>query len=472
MPTLLSRAPARTRVNFSLFVIFLSIALVFGGASRADVLSLPLVRLAALVMVAIVALQINRDEWRAVRVPALFLLTLSAVIALQLIPLPPGVWSSLPARSFYEDAMAAAGVEGLWRPLSFTPDLTLNALLSVLPPLAAVAAFAMVGRPYQQALLPLLLVGIAVSCLVGLIQMSSGRPYFYAVTNTGAAVGFFSNRNHLALLIALALPLVACWATLPHPDPSYRKLRSWLALCAAAAVFPLLLTTGSRAGLVLGAVGAVAALAVGLANRRRQVRGDLLGRLRRMRLLTLIPLAIGAVAIFGALALSRDLALQRFLADNDMEVRARHLPTYFTMLGDYFPTGSGFGSFDAVFRSYEAERTLTPEYMNQAHNDLMQLGIEGGAPALLLLTLFLIWFVVRSWSLWARKPQRDEDLLGRTGSTLVILILASSLVDYPLRTPVLSVVMALACCWMLPSSPSPHRRSHSKDGVGRENGLE
>lgn len=470
MPTILSRAPARTRVNFSLLGLFLCIALLFGGASRADVLSLPIVRLAAIVMIAIVAVQLNRDDWRSVRLPALFLLAASATIAVQLIPLPPGIWSSLPGRSFYLEAMTTAGVDGEWRPLSLTPDLTLNALLAMLPPLAAVAALGIVDRSFHQVLVPLLLIGIAVSSVVGLIQMSSGGPYFYSVTNTGAAVGFFSNRNHLAVLIALALPLLACWATLPHPDASYRRLRSWLALCMAAAVFPLLLATGSRAGLALGAAGAVAALATWMGNHR--LRGGVIAGVRRTRFLALLPLAIGALAVLAAMIMSRDVALQRLFADSEMEVRASHLPTYVTMLKDYFPTGSGFGSFDSVFRAYESDQSLTPEYMNQAHNDLMQLAIEGGAPALLLLALFLIWFAIRSWRLWRQKLRSHDDLLGRTASTLVILILASSLVDYPLRTPMLAVVMILACCWMRPGRASTHDGVRAKDGVGRESGLE
>lgn len=471
MRTLLSQAPARTRINFSLFALFLGVALLFGGASRADVLSLPLVRLAAITLLAIVAIQLNRDDWRAIRMPALFLIAASAVIAVQLIPLPPGLWSSLPGRSFYLDAMAAAGVDGEWRSLSLTPDLTLNALLAMLPPLAAVAALGIIDRAFQRALVPLLLIGIALSAVIGLIQMSSGTPYFYAVTNTGAAVGFFSNRNHLAVLIALALPLLACWTTLPHPDPSYRRLRSWLALCMAAAIFPLLLATGSRAGLGLGAVGAVAALAIRMGAHRGR-GGGMIARVRQTPLLALLPLAIGALAVFAAVILSRDVALRRLLADNDMDVRANHLPTYVEMARDYFPTGSGFGSFDSVFRTYEPVQTLTPEYMNQAHNDLAQLAIEGGVPALLLLALFLIWFVVRSWRLWWHKPHSSQDFLGRTGSVMVVLILASSLVDYPLRTPMLSVVMALACFWMLPNRASGQGEIEAKDGVGSPGGLE
>jgi O-antigen ligase len=452
------------RINFVLVAIFFGVTAFFGGASRADVLSLPLVRLAAVAMIAIALMQIDREQWREIRVPVYFLLGVAAIIGVQLIPLPPGFWASLPGHDVYAEAMRLTGIDGGWRPLSLTPDLTLNALLAILPPLAAVLALGLIGRTLQTLLIPLLLVAIGLNVLVGLLQIASNAPYFYSITNPDAAVGFFSNRNHFAVLLAACFPVLACWVALPHADPVIRRTRMWIALCAAAAIFPLLLTTGSRAGLVLGLIGAIAALGIRLARRSRD------GGYERpkFRPIVLLPLALGLAAVAVTIALSRDEALHRLLSGAE-DQRSAYLPIYLQMAKDYFPTGAGFGAFDAVFRAYEPVQTITSEYMNQAHNDLIQIFIEGGILAGVALAAFLLWFVTRLWGLWRDKVRSPVDLLGRTGSVIALLILLSSAVDYPLRTPWLSVLMAAACCWMM------RRRDiggvDKGEGVGSHDGI-
>lgn len=470
MPTSLSAAPAGARMTFVLFGVFLGTLLLFGGASRADVVSLPIVRLASIAMIAVALFQLRPNEWRAAGAPGLFALAVFLIIAAQLVPLPPGLWAALPGRSFYAEAMAGVGVGDVWRPLSLTPDLTLNALLAMLPVAAAVIGLALLHHSFDRLLVPMLLAGILVSGLVGLLQMGGGGPYFYTITNPGAAVGFFSNRNHLAVLIALAFPLLACWVRLRHPDAGFRRIRTWLALCMAAASFPILLTTGSRTGLVVGALGALLAVAI-LAGREQRSRRDGAG-FRWRNLLILIPLAVGALGSAATVFLSRDLAFSRLLGSSEGEQRVSQLPTYFEMAREYFPFGSGFGSFDAVYRQFELHQNLTIEYLNHAHNDLLQVVIEGGAPALLLLALFLAWYLKRCWSLWRHRIRSEQDLLGRTGSVMIFMLLLSSLVDYPLRTPLLAVVFTLACWWMVPRRDGGDARHEADRGVGSQPTLE
>jgi O-antigen ligase len=447
----LSRTGAQTGLNLIIVGIFLGFVLFFGGASRADVMSLPIVRFASILMIVYALIQLEPYQWRQVRTPVLFLLAVAAVIAIQLIPLPPGLWASLPGRTLYAEALAANGFEPAWRPLSLTPDLTINALLSVLPPLAAALGLALVPRDAHIGFVPLLLTGIAVSALIGLLQISGGQFYFYNVTNLGSPVGVFANRNHQALLLAAAFPLLACWAALPHHNPAYRRLRTWLALCMAAAIFPLLLITGSRGGLLLGAGSALGALLLVL----RSIRFSW----RQFPVLRLLPLAIGVGAVVAALFLSRDEAFQRLTAGQETETRYGVFPILIDMAGDFFPAGSGFGSFDSMFRSYEPHAQLDSTYLNHAHNDWAQVLIEGGALVLPLVAAFGIWFLIRLFRLWRGKPASPDKLLGRAGSLVALATLASSLVDYPLRTPLIAVLMAMACCWMLPRPPAPAAKS-------------
>ena len=81
--------------------------------------------------------------------------------------------------------------------------------------------------------------------------------------------------------------------------------------------------------------------------------------------------------------------------------------------------------------------------------------IEGGLLAAVLVLIFLLWMLVRTWSLWSRRIGSTDQLLGSAGSIIVLLILVSSAVDYPLRTPILSVLITTVCVWMLgPERPA------------------
>jgi O-antigen ligase len=63
------------------------------------------------------------------------------------------------------------------------------------------------------------------------------------------------------------------------------------------------------------------------------------------------------------------------------------------MIKDYAVTGSGFGSFKDVFPAY----LPAGEYMHwyRAHNDYLQVVLEGGAVAALL----VVWLI---WNYWRR----------------------------------------------------------------------
>lgn len=434
----------RIRIGVLMICILLLASFSFGGASRADVFVQFFVRIVAIVVISICLWVPAGCQRNSSRTPLLLLFCLAIVIGFQLVPVPPEIWRSLPGRGPYLDALQTMQSSSAWRTISLTPDLTFNSLLAILPPLSAILAMRAIDRQYRAILVPAILIGVAISCVLGLIQVTTGKLYFYDITNRGSAVGVFANRNHQAVLLAAALPLLACWSALSHQDRKYRQLRTWLSLCMAAAICPLLLITGSRAGLVLGLLGAAGAVLI--AGRSRSNTEDD-GR-RSMATLALLPLLIGLVAVVGAVVLARDEALRRLVETESSELRTELLPTFLQMSRDFFPIGSGFGSFDPAYRSYESYDKLSIAYLNHAHNDLAQLAIEGGLLGLAIVGIFVVWFMVRSWRWWIQRPDNSSVLLGQAGSAVATLLLLSSLVDYPLRTPLLAVVMAIAIIWV------------------------
>jgi O-antigen ligase len=208
----------------------------------------------------------------------------------------------------------------------------------------------------------------------------------------------------------------------------------------------MMLVTGSRAGLLLG--GAAAAWAAFQHIKDRRVQRGQRGTGWKLPVTALsVLLAVGGV--FTYVSFSRAQALQRVLNEADFELRLQVFPVLLRMARDMFPFGSGFGTFDPVYRIYEPYGMLSPRYLNQAHNDLLELAITGGLPALLLLLIFMAWWAfasVRAFRAWNR-PSRTSAF-ARLGSAMVLLLCAWSLVDYPLRVPILAAVLAIACGWL------------------------
>ena len=292
-----------------------------------------------------------------------------------------------------------------------------------------------------------LIILIGASAILGLAQRAGppgGALYLYEITNETSAVGFFANRNHQALMLACLFPLLGAFAVLPRRDGVPRPMRFWVALTGAIALVPLVLATGSRAGAVLSLVGLLLA---GLLF--RGTRAAAAGRVRPILVWTLLAAAIaGMIAL--TLAFAQAESIYRLFGDDiDSDLRIQLLRPMTDLIRDTFPVGIGFGAFEPVFRVVEPAEMLQRAYVNNAHNDLMQVVVEGGLPAVIVLLAFLFWLTRRTWQVWAAKPPlRASDTLARLGSLLALLILAASVVDYPLRTPFVMIMAAISVAWI------------------------
>lgn len=71
-------------------------------------------------------------------------------------------------------------------------------------------------------------------------------------------------------------------------------------------------------------------------------------------------------------------------------------------------------------------------YVNQAHNDWAQVVIEGGLPALMIAFAAIIWLAGSIRLIWSRRKAAAIFWLA-----IFAILGAASLVDYPLRTPII-----------------------------------
>ena len=123
--------------------------------------------------------------------------------------------------------------------------------------------------------------------------------------------------------------------------------------------------------------------------------------------------------------------------------RIANFPDLLFTLQQFWPWGSGFGTFVPVFQASENLDLMGDLYLNHAHNDLLELLIEGGLPAGLLLSAGLLALAFRLWR-WVPGGRTSDPGMALAGLTIVVLTLVHSLVDYPLRMRAIAAVAAVA----------------------------
>jgi O-antigen ligase len=448
----LATAPSQglfgAKARFYVFTAFMVLVLFTGGGSRADIQSLIILRPAAALLAGYALMTGDWRRFASLGTPFWLLVALAALIALQLVPLPPSIWRHLPARQVVFDIGESAGIAQPWRPLAYSPARAWNSLFALLVPACAMLLYAIQEPRLKRRVWPLIILLAGSSAVWGLMQLtgpSHGPLYTYLITSPGIAVGLFANRNHQAVFLACAILICAWYFRSLDPKAVRSRLLGPAALGAILLMLPMILLSGSRAGLATGG----AALLMGLVF---IARAPLLPERVFLTRTVSVERRVLALAIAGILlalvvlsiVFARALAVDRLLTEDPADnLRIAVLPVLLRMAGAFFPFGSGFGSFEFVYQVYEPTTLLGPRYLNEAHDDWLQWIIEGGLPGLLIAGVFAIW-LVRT----LRGAVRTQAGIGRDRRLLALgviaLLLVASFVDYPLRTPMLEVLFVLA----------------------------
>ncbi len=111
---------------------------------------------------------------------------------------------------------------------------------------------------------------------------------------------------------------------------------------------------------------------------------------------------------------------------------------------DYFPAGSGLGSFAQVYLAQSGGQGTTREWMNHAHNDLAEVLLEFGFVGALAVLLVLFWLARSTLRLWRNPGLGETGDLARGAALACWLMFAHSLVDYPLRTAAIAALFGTA----------------------------
>ncbi|HEX6660801.1 MAG TPA: O-antigen ligase family protein [Sphingomicrobium sp.] len=373
----------------------------------------------------------------------LVLLALIIVLA-QLIPLPADIWEQIGPRSVIAEGYRTLGIPSPSIPLSVAPYDSISSFLSLLPPIAMLAALLRLGsRPLM--LVIALIAGTFASILLGALQISSPDPtaspwYLYEDTNFGVATGFFANANHMADLLVISLPFLA--AVLARAGSGGRNVQRYSAAVALTAGAALVIAVGIALNGSLAGYGLAVPVLLASAMIMLPARS---GALRWMAALAAV-LLIASVAWLATTPISSEAAF-RVSAQTSVQSREEILRTSVRAAADFMPLGSGIGTFQRVYALYEDHDRLDPTtFVNHAHNDYVELALETGVPGLTVLALFLVW--------WARAALRawrpiDPDPYARAAAVASAAILIHSLVDFPLRTAAIGACFAMCLALLI-----------------------
>lgn len=225
-------------------------------------------------------------------------------------------------------------------------------------------------------------------------------------------LGPFVYHNRYAQFVELFLPIA-----LYRAISDRAKAPLWL--LGAGVMFAGVIASVSRAGVVIVALEVIAVLACAVQQ----------GLLRKRTLWVAAGQMAGVAIVWGAVAGWSGI-VERLLTLNALEDwRFAYYQSSLAMIRDHALWGTGLGTWTVVYPEYAV---FDPGlFVNAAHSDFLQLGAEGGVPAILLLGAFI--------ALLARGIVQSVWGVG------LFAVLAHAIFDYPLQDAAFaSLVFAFA----------------------------
>lgn len=374
---------------------------------------------------------------------------------LYLVPLPVDLWKSLAGRDFYFAALQAMSITLPSNfALSLSPDATWASVLAGVPIVAMFAVpFILQEKALKNLLLLLLFVG-AIQVLLSAFQLAMGKEsfFYFDLNGTKEVVGSFANRNHLANLLVMFLPVCTFILIDQSKSKSSRRSNAKISkeslkqikqvslIFVGFSFLLILLSTLSRGGLISGFIALSLSICIYLLSLGGKVS-------RKQRLIYL-----GAAVVFVAFALMangldgiKSRLGERFITDAD--VRNSISSATFTAASNFWPWGSGLGSYESVFPRFQPVLNLSGRgYIEYAHNDYAQILMELGAAGVVLILAAVALFIDQVLNLI--RIYRDEGQLPQKvimncfcGISLIAFLL-HCWVEFNMHIPALAMTAA------------------------------
>jgi O-antigen ligase/tetratricopeptide (TPR) repeat protein len=444
-----------TKLSFALFLSALIFApLAFGTV---EPWSLLIVQLLIAAAVFAFCLQLPKATGKLLHVPGLLpLLLLIGWIAIQLVPLPAALIKVLSPATYqvYQPIHALLG-NGSWMVLSVYPKATalegLRISAYVLFYVLTVQLLSHGGRLKRTVMICSWLA--AAVGLVAILQKfsSPGKIYWLrAVTVNATPAGPWINRSQFCGYAGMVAPLVLALALYYRPlVGSGESLRRRIVAFFSG-------DDGGNLHILLGFGLLVLASSIFITLSRGGIIAFSLSMLVFFLLLAWKEAKYSSLWFFGVFFLLL-LAVswfgwqpiierfdQIFTSSGELAIdRFRIWENGWQLAKDFWLTGSGFGTFIAVFPHY---RTFPGEEIyDHAHNDYLELLSDGGVIGFVLAACFVLAVIRAGWMMLRRRRDRYAILVSIGALAGISAVLIHGVSDFNLHNPAVGLYFFFIC---------------------------
>ncbi|MFH1935724.1 MAG: O-antigen ligase family protein [Pseudomonadota bacterium] len=399
-----------------------------------------------------VDLTINKREF--FHVPGIVpLLLLPTYILLQFLPLPDFFVRIISPETYglYHDTI------GLLEPVNGMPlSINQKESLSEFFRYGAYASFYILSvqllsrKQFFKKTLNTVIVFVSLLAFLAILQhfTADGKIYWFKELSRGTPFGPYVNRNHFAGLVGMIFPLVLAMFLYHKPRVNYSGLRTRLAEFFSYRTVNTYFLLG--AGLVLLGVSVFLSLSRGgiislcLAT---CVFGVLMARQGVDRGRSFMILAVFSFVLLSVGWFGWDPIFERFnrIRNPAGEITESRIPRWKDSLEitrDYPVTGTGFGTFADAYKGYQISEAGA--VVAHAHNDYIELAIEGGLIAAGLASWFLI-SILGTYRHFLRRRDSYCIYLYLGGLAGLSFILFHSIVDFNLHIGANGLYFFLIC---------------------------
>ncbi len=334
--------------------------------------------------------------------------------------------------------------------ISIDPQRTLEALMKTCTYFALGVSSLLLLRdpPRRRTALTVLVCAASLYATYGLVERADGDCcvlWLRKTTYVGSVTGPFINRNDFATYLGLAT--LVCLALLGRTVGEFRHFggsgaarwrawltlllaREWWLLAALAVISAALLFTASRAGVTASLIGATVLIFL-------LSKAGILGAGSRGRHVIVFLLAAGVlIASFGGVFLAR-------FANEGIEDLDRTQSWKIVITGiEASPwLGHGFGTFPESFPLYRDDRLASRRYWDKAQDTYLELALDTGIPATVVLLGGFAAMVAQCWKGLSRR-RRERRIFPAIGIAATVLVGAHSIYDFSMQIPAIATTYA------------------------------
>jgi hypothetical protein len=407
-------------------------------------------------------------EWTPLHTLGIFFISL---ILLQLIPWP-SLWVKAISPGTFRVYKQALGTVPDFISLSLYPYATRIGLFKVLAYLGVfflIINWADSKAKIQGLVYAFAFVGIF-EALYGILRFLRGYPHIWWFENIwagGAPSGTYINRNHLAGLLEITIPMTfgLLIATVgrqaevreradsqsirERADSRIKEIKGvrgfLLSLDLGNSTFAkttliVFLLAMMVLGLILsGSRGGIISLSVSFL-----FMNSMLFFRKRFRRYVAVSFIICLIALVYGLHTGIERIVQRFEnITEDSKVRIRFARTSMELKRDFPILGTGWGTFKEAYRRYQSPEDEMYE-LNHVHHDWIELGAEMGSLGLGLVIFVFLFCMGYFFSLWRKRKNSFSIGIGLGGMGAMVSLALHSFTDFNMHIPANALLLSMA----------------------------